>query len=344
MTIPEKRALQWIPLLLLFATAYSYSQGTLAQAARAGIPTISGPGTPSGGVGTLAQRIGHFDRSKTHILVGAHDGPGTMEIERLLGPQSLSTSFQFLDEALVNPHGGLGEHFHDNCEEMFIALEGPDAQFTINGHTSVLQTPAGAPDRMGSAHAFYDPTDQPILWLDFGVGNFSKAHDGFNLGDDRVGVPVEKIPQFVNWHMDPKLLKPVERMEGGVGTVMYRRLLGPAQFYTPWAYTDEISIPAGSTIGPSSDLSMSEVYFVLSGAGTVTVNGETVNIKQYDAIPVDLGQTHSFAQTGSEPLHLLVNGIAKDRNAKKAFIDRPENAGGGASRPGFPPPGRPIGN
>jgi mannose-6-phosphate isomerase-like protein (cupin superfamily) len=323
---------------------WALSLFVISFAAHAQNSTSGGPGPASGGVGTLAQRIGHFDRSKTRQLVGAHDGTGTMQVERLLGNQALSTSFQFLDEAIIDPRGGLGEHFHDNCEEMFVALEGPNAQFTINGHTSELQTPAGAPDRMGSAHAFYNPTNQPILWLDFGVGNYSKAHDGFNLGDSRADAPIEKIPQFVNWHMDPKLLKPVEHMNGGTGTVMYRRLLGPAQFYTAWSFLDEISIPAGASIGPVTEPGMSEVYFVLSGAGTVTVNSETANIKQYDAIPVDVGQAHSFVQTGAEPLHLLATGIAKDRSAKKAFIDRPENAGGGASRPAFPPPGRPIGN
>ena len=325
----ENRFALWALSVVFVASGAAYSQST-----------SGGPGPASGGVGTLAQRIGHFDRTKTRQLVGAHDGAGTMQVERLLGNQALSTSFQFLDEAIIDPRGGLGEHFHDNCEEMFVALEGPNAQFTIDGHTSELLTPAGAPDRMGSAHAFYNPTSQPILWLDFGVGNYGKAHDGFNLGDSRAGAPLEKVPQFVNWHIDPKLLKPVDHMAGGTGTVMYRRLLGPAQFYTGWSYLDEISIPSGATIGPINEPGMSEVYFVLSGAGTVTVNGETASIKQYDAIPVDVGQTHSFAQSGSEPLHLLATGIAKDRASKRAFIDRPENAGPGASRPAFPPSGR----
>jgi hypothetical protein len=221
---------------------------------------------------------------------------------------------------------------------MFIAIEGPDAQFTINSHTSVLKTPAGAPNRMGASHGFYNPTDKPIVWLDVMVGNRSKYHDGFNLGDDRVGAPLDKIPQFVNFHMDPALLKPVVHMNGGTGTVMYRRLLDPGVFLTPWSYTDEISIPAGASIGPLTDPIMSEVYFVLSGSGTVTVNGETANVKQNDAVAVDLGQTHSFSQTGTEPLHLLVNGIAKDQEAKEAFIERPETMAVGMLRAGSPPP------
>ena len=288
----------------------------------------------TGGAGTLAQRIGHFDRAKLRLLPGAHDGAGTMHVMHLLDGKALSTSFQFLDEAVIDPRSGLGEHFHDNCEEMFMAIEGPDAQYTIDSHTSVIQTPAGAPARMHSSHAFYNPSDQPILWLDWGIGNFSKAHDGFNVGDDRANAPLEKIPQFVNFHMDPALLKPVDRMNGGAGTVMYRRLLGPAEFFTPWAYLDEVSIPSASSIGPATDSDMSEVYFVLSGTGTVTVNGETAPIRQYDAIPVDLGQTRSFAQTGSAPLHMLMSGIARDEAAKRAYLDK--NAG--ELRPAAPPP------
>jgi mannose-6-phosphate isomerase-like protein (cupin superfamily) len=290
----------------------------------------------TGGVGTLVQRIGHFDRTQLRLLPGAHDGAGTMHVMHLLDGKALSTSFQFLDEAIIDPHSGLGEHFHDNCEEMFMAIEGPDAQYTINSRTAVIKTPAGAPARMGSSHAFYNPSDQPILWLDWGIGNFSKAHDGFNLGDDRADAPLDKVPQFVNFHIDPTLLKPVANMNGGTGTVMYRRLLGPAEFFTPWSYLDEVSVPAGASIGAATDADMSEVYFVLSGAGTVTVNGETANIKQYDAIPVDLGQTRSFTQTESEPLHMLMSGIARDSAAKRTFL----NKNAGELRPAGPPVGK----
>jgi mannose-6-phosphate isomerase-like protein (cupin superfamily) len=290
----------------------------------------------TGGTGTLEQRIGHFDRTKLRLLPAAHDGAGTMHVMHLLDGRALSTSFQFLDEAIIDPHSGLGEHFHDNCEEMFMAIEGPDAQYTINGRTSVIKTPAGAPARMGSSHAFYNPSDQPILWLDWGIGNWSKAHDGFNLGDDRANASLDKVPQFVNFHMDPALLKPVDHMNGGTGSVMYRRLLGPAQFYTPWSYIDELSIPNGASIGSAKDPDMSEVYFVLSGEGTITVDGQTANIKQYDAIPVDLGQTRSFTQSGSEPLHMLVSGIARNKAAKRAYIDKVGNEGE-ASRPAGPP-------
>lgn len=63
---------------------------------------------------------------------------------------------------------------------------------------------------------------------------------------------------------------------------------------------------------------MSEAYYVMSGEGSVTLNGETVAIKKGDAIPVDLGQAKSF-KAGAAPLELMIIGVAKDMAAKNAF-------------------------
>jgi mannose-6-phosphate isomerase-like protein (cupin superfamily) len=282
--------------------------------------------------GTLAQRIGHYDPALMQRRPGGHQGPGTMEVGSILR-DSLSTDFIFLQVGLINPRSSIAQHFHDYCEEMFIILDGPDAEFTVNGRTSAIATPAGVPVRMGSSHAVHNPSpDKSILWFNVSVGLNKKVHDSFNLdGDGRIGVPLDKIPQFVNFRMDPKLLTPVANMNGGDGTVLYRRLLGPTAFGTAWSYVDEISIPPGASIGDVTDPNMSEAYYVISGAGTVTVNGEKVNIKKGDAIPVDLGETHAFTQSGGEPLHMVVSGIAKDLAVKAKYIENAANLG--AQRP-----------
>jgi hypothetical protein len=54
------------------------------------------------------------------------------------------------------------------------------------------------------------------------------------------------------------------------------------------------------------------------------VNGETAAIKQGDAIPIDLGQSRRF-KAGTEPLELLVIGVAKDMVAKNDFAASPAN-------------------
>jgi hypothetical protein len=148
------------------------------------------------------------------------------------------------------------------------------------------------------------------------------------------------VPQFVNFHMDPALMRPAPANLNATGTVTHRRLLAPQVFMTPWSFFDQIDIAAGGRIAPTPDANMSEAYYVNKGAGSVTVGAETVQIKAGDAIPVDLGQVHSFTQSGGEPLELLVIGVAKDLAAKAAFMAQPPVFAGGRGRGGRGPGGR----
>jgi len=283
----------------------------------------------------LEQRIGHYDPAKTGTSEHVHAGAGSMAFRPILGANSLSTNLIFVHRGIINPHSGIGQHFHNHCEEMFVILDGGDSQFTVNGRTSTLPTPSGAPDRMGSAHAIYNPNDTPIQWLNINVG-ISKTYDNFDVGDDRVGAPLDKNPQFVNFHMDAKLLRPAPASLNATGAVLYRRLLDPTVFLTTWSFFDHVVIPAGASIAPAASRDMSEAYYVYKGAGTVTVDGQTAAIQAGDAVPVDLGQAQSFAASqAGEPLELLVIGVARDMAAKEALIDAPPvGRGGGGGRGG----------
>lgn len=265
----------------------------------------------------LAQRIGHSDPARFRQLSAVHEGAGTMRFGPILGADALSTNLLFIHRGVIAPHSGIGEHFHNDCEEMFVILDG-EAEFTIDGRTSLLKGPAGAPDRMGHAHAIYNRTDKPLQWLNINVG-MTKVYDNFDLGDTRADATLDKIPQFISMHLDRALLKPVVGMDGGTGTVMYRRALDPTVFSTPWSYVDHLLLPPGASVGPSAKADLSEAYYVMNGDGEVTVGGETAPIHSGDAIPVDLGETRSIKATGSQPLELMVIGVARDLAAKAAY-------------------------
>jgi uncharacterized cupin superfamily protein len=112
----------------------------------------------------LAERIGHTDPSRYRQLSKVHDGAGSMAFAPLLGADALSTNLIFVHRGVIPPHSGIGQHFHHQCEEMFVILDG-EAQFTVDGRTATIAGPAAVPDRMGHAHALYNASDRPVQWL-----------------------------------------------------------------------------------------------------------------------------------------------------------------------------------
>jgi mannose-6-phosphate isomerase-like protein (cupin superfamily) len=274
---------------------------------------------------TIEQRIVRADPSKYLHQTAVHDGAGTMDFRAMLGTDAMQPNLIFFHRGVINPKSGIGEHFHNKCEEMFVILDGK-AEFTIDGRTSLIEGPAGVPDRMGHAHAIYNPTDQPLQWLNINVG-MNKVYDTFNLGDSRVGAPIDPIPQFVSFRLDRSLLRPVNAMDGGSGTVQYRRALGPTVFSTTWSYVDHLVLSAGSSVGSAAKPDFGEVYYVINGDGSLTLGAETASIHSGDVVPVQLNEARTIQNTGSGPLEFLVIGVAKDMNAKDVLMATPPRRG-----------------
>jgi mannose-6-phosphate isomerase-like protein (cupin superfamily) len=266
----------------------------------------------------LAQRIGHTDPSH-YTRSRSHGSAGDMACETLLPGNALTTNLDFIHRCQIMPGGGVGHHFHNQCEEMFIVFDG-EAEFTIDGRTSVLKGTVGAPCRMGHSHAIYNPSDHPVEFMNINVTAVKGKYDAFNLGDARTNVAKDAIPVFMTMRLDKELLRAVQGYHGGEGTARYRRALDPSVFHSNWSYMDHLLLPPGASEGVHRHPGIEEIYYVLNGDGQAQVNEDTAEVHKGDAVPVLLNEAHSFKNNSSQDLEFMIIGIASQKGVLETVL------------------------
>jgi mannose-6-phosphate isomerase-like protein (cupin superfamily) len=264
---------------------------------------------------SLADRVGHHDPSR-YRAGRSHGSVGDMNCMTLLPGNALLTNLYFLHRCQITPGGGVGHHFHNTTEEMFVIFDG-EAEFTVDGRTSLLKGTVGAPVRMGHSHAIYNPGKTPVEFMNINVSAVKGKYDAFDLNDARVGAPKDEKPVFMTMRLDKSLLRPAERFRGGQGTAMYRRALDPSVFLTNWSYVDHLVLPPAASEGLHRHTGVEEVYYVINGEGEASVGAETTTVRKGDAVPLQLNDPHAFRNTGQGDLEFMILGIA----AQKGVLD-----------------------
>jgi mannose-6-phosphate isomerase-like protein (cupin superfamily) len=86
----------------------------------------------------LQSRIAHTDPAAYRPLQAVHAGAGGMAFAALLNQGAITPQFNFLHRGEIPPGSGIGHHFHNVAEEMFVILNG-EAQFTVDGRTALVK-------------------------------------------------------------------------------------------------------------------------------------------------------------------------------------------------------------
>ncbi|MES2775666.1 MAG: cupin domain-containing protein [Bacteroidota bacterium] len=262
-----------------------------------------------------------FNNPATYRTLSAvHAGAGQMAFTQLIGRTELATNFLYLHSGVINAKSGIGHHFHHTIEEMYVLLNG-EAEFTINGRTSKIKAPAIVPCKMGDAHAIYNSSNEPVRWLNFAVSTTKGRGDNFDLDDTRAGAAMDAVPVFVASRLEQNKLKPLKSSASG-NNILQRRVFGADIFNTDWNHVDHLVIPSDSTTGPRVLEGIEEVYYVLKGGGTVSINNERAIVKTGDAFYGKLGENITMASDNKDGLELLVIGVAASKE-KSVTISKP---------------------
>ena len=256
---------------------------------------------------SLQERVLPNDPANYRLAESAHDGAGPMDFTGIIGSSDVASNFLYLHAGMILPKGGIGHHFHHSIEEMYVLLSG-EAEFTVNGHTSLIEAPVIVPNKLGSSHGLVNTTDEPLRWLNFAVSEVKGRGDAFDLGDNRVGADLDPVPVFVYGRLDKE---PSRRslFEQSDDEVKYFRVLGPEVFSTNWNHVDQIILPEGSATDPRQLEGIEEIYYVMEGSGAISVDGETASVEMDDAFLISMGETISVSNNGSGDLKILIIGV-----------------------------------
>ncbi len=276
-----------------------FGTSIIAAGTLAGIPSLAigkQEGTPV---------LGRTDPSKYVVYEHVHDGPGSISFMRLLGTETFESNIFNIHRGIIPPKCGIGEHLHRNSEDMYFVFNAP-AVFTVNGRTALLPAGSCVLCPLGSSHGIYNNSDETIEWMNISVSVEKGKGKTIDYGEDLANQKLVSPAPFKWARFDRRLMKPINNAHLGKGAILNNKLWLNNNFKTDWFRIGHCILPPDTSIGYHQHNATEEVYYILSGRGRMTVNDHTWDIREGDAIPCTLNDSHGLYNNTSEDLEIMV--------------------------------------
>lgn len=256
---------------------------------------------------------GRTDPSTMTETKQAHAGANQFLIGSLIDTSIFETSILWIHRGIIPQGSGIGEHTQRDLEDMFIVFNTP-AEFTINDRTALLPAGTMVPCIQGYSHGIYNAGEESLQWMNLVTltakdVQYKITDLGFDLKNQELVSPAP----FLHATFDRTLLRPVSAVHGGAGTLRFRRVLTHEPFTTNVLFMDHLVIPPGGSIGLHWHDTMEEVYYLMDGAGRVTVNEYTWDVRAGDMIPCTLHDSHGIFNPTDTDLELFVWAVSMER-------------------------------
>jgi mannose-6-phosphate isomerase-like protein (cupin superfamily) len=255
--------------------------------------------------------FGRNDPSKYFEAKNCHSGAGTIKLMSLW--DKFDTTWMFIHRGVLPPKSGIGHHFHDNCEEMYVIFNG-SALFTNNGYTGEFKSGAMVPCFAGESHGIHNHTDEDIQFINFGVGDENGKYDNRDLGESLEKNVPDSPDKIIMRYIDRgQLAEEIGSVHQGKGKLLFRRIWSHESFKTNWGFIDHILLPPDSSIGYHRHKTIEECYIILDGKGRMTMDDETVDAIVGDAYPNKLGGCHGIYNNSNDYLEVLNMAVSLEK-------------------------------
>lgn len=215
------------------------------------------------------------------------EGGDSVPFARIFGEEAFDTDFRWLDLCIVKPGAEIGVHAHHVDDEVYAIVEG-HATMIVNGHESSVGQGDVILLRCGGSHGLRNESQEEVHVLVIDIL-----------------APPEADQRPLLRNVDEVALVS-KHSTGGAGEILVGDIFAADELGEAWDFVRCVKLPPGSAIGLHTHWNDEEIYYIISGWGTMTTDDREYEVGPGVASLCKSGGRHSLENTSDSEMTLLV--------------------------------------